>query len=149
MGMKGQTAMEYLMMLGAVIGFLLVVVLVTRTNILGSAAENVNETTGEIGGVLDSVQPRAPLITDVAEDVSECILGDDIALISWTTNIPSTSSVNYLIPGNPDEKYSGSQTLVTSHSVALTCAVPGFYDYTIASCTSTTACSSTDGDFTA
>ncbi|MFH0971133.1 MAG: class III signal peptide-containing protein [Candidatus Micrarchaeota archaeon] len=142
---KAQTSIEYIMLAGAVIALVIIVVVVTRGNVLGPAGGEVENKSKDIGGILASIPGKIPWISAVA--VTHPAL--NIVALSWETDIPATSTVEYW---NATSRFvTGGSVQVTSHSVTLP-PLPALYvyDYRVTSCSSESGCNaSVAGTFTA
>lgn len=138
---KAQTALEYILLIGGVIMFVVVAVVLTRGNVFGTGSSEIENQTQDIGDVLSSIPASAPNIYDITETPNVGTM-----TIEWATNVRSTSSVAYgrdLTAGPDLGSVAGSTTPVTSHVVTITNLPSDNYDYQITSCSTAGGCNTT------
>ncbi len=138
---RGQTSLEYILLIGGVLMILIVVVMVARGNVFGTTSTNVGNTTSGIDDALASISGSPPQIMNVLVTT-----GINEATITWTTDIAATSSANYAGQFTAVSGTTGSGNLVTSHEVKITGLPSDTYDYTITSCNSNGGCTTTTTD---
>ncbi len=118
-------------------------------NVKGNVIIQVTLTGGEnsvVAGIFfgGTVATAAPVITNV----TATSITSNAATISWTTDQPSTSLVNYGASTAYGSSSNQGSTLAMSHSITLTGLTPGTtYNYDVVSANSANA-STTSGNFT-
>jgi hypothetical protein len=130
---RGQSSMEYMLLLSATIIIISSVFVMTRGNVIGQVTQNVNKNSVTVGEALESFTPDSPIITNV--------VGNGQYLF-WKTNVPSTSAV-LIFPGpNLPMIPAGSNMLTTSHKVFMEPCIISC-QYQIVSCLTGSDCSKT------
>ncbi|MFH1751137.1 MAG: hypothetical protein ABH863_05650 [Candidatus Micrarchaeota archaeon] len=140
---RGQTNLEYMLLLGGALLVLIAAFMVVRSNVLGISASQTENTSETIGDILVSVQGKAPVISNPSAKAGPGIDGETI---TWDTDVPSSSTVNYGISPDTD-KYAGSTAVVIKHSIILTDLDFTDYSYKVSSCSPTGGCT-TSGTLT-
>ena len=66
---KAQTAFEYILLVGGAILFVTLIMLITRSNTLGTGDKRIVETGTDISGQLNSFHKEPPKISDIVVTV--------------------------------------------------------------------------------
>ena len=91
-------------------------------------AHHVDLTIGDIN-IVPIVNSNPPILSNI-----QVTAGDTTATVTWTTNKPATSSVAYGLSQAYEEGSVTNNSLVTSHSIALSNLSPGtLYHYQVSS----------------
>ncbi len=115
---KSQTALEYVFFAGGALLFVAVVIIVSRSNIIGVTGGAVEYKSTDIQEKISDLNCQLPEVFGMTHSFT-----DNYAYIhlSWYTDVPSTSTV-FFYGDNPKiggQNYFGSSTPVTHHTITV------------------------------
>jgi hypothetical protein len=136
---RAQGSLEYLLLLFTVILLLIIAFLILRSGIINPLSNQFSQLGGILGTSLFDVGAAIPSPTVAAPPVISNVNASPTeanATVTWDTDLPSNSSVEYGISSGSYLLTASSGTLTTGHSILLSSLSPNVtYFYRVTSCT--------------
>ncbi|MBI5225057.1 class III signal peptide-containing protein [Candidatus Micrarchaeota archaeon] len=141
---RGQTAFEYILLVGGAILFVTLIMLITRGNSLGKGEVRIGETGKDITDQLNSIHKDAPKISNIIVTVGSGPLAGKLK-VDWNTDILSTSSLYARHTITNAVKTNGTAKLELKHSISISGLTGGSAEYKLTSCISEGICGEATG----
>lgn len=146
---RGQTSLEYILLMAGAIMFVVVLIILSRSNVLTPSGSKVENSSQSVQNVIASIQTKQPSILNPATSVTVSACPINFLTITWMTDVPATSVISYKRSTLSNWAFNSSTKLELSHSLTMRFIAGAVftYDYTLTSCSSPTFCNGTTGTF--